>query len=202
MISKFSHIDRCHSVALCLAVLVLVASVNSSGIYRNAYRKMSEHRVASTLESIPLEQKKDLKNLDELFAKCNGIDIRELTILEVQSLFATKRLTSFALTNCYLDRIQHMNPVLRAVIQVNPDAIRQAIQADSELDGYAGRGERLMLGIPMLLKDNVGTKDFMETTAGTLALLGIKPVKDADIVTALRKAGAVILGKANLSEFA
>lgn len=147
----------------------------------------------------------NLQNLDERYSKCNGIDVRELTIMKVQELFASNRLTSLTLTNCYLQRISQMNSVLNAVIQVNPDAMRQAVEADMRRNLYAGKRlgtEQLMLGIPVIIKDNIATNDLMETTVGSLALLGIRPVDDADVVKALRKAGVVILGKANLSEFA
>lgn len=133
------------------------------------------------------------------FSLCQGIDIRELNISHLHALYHTGKLTALALTQCYLERIYRLNPVLRAVIEVNPDALRIAAKLDKAWN--AGTVIGPLHGVPILIKDGIGTADKMENTAGSLALLGIKPKRDADVVSALRKAGAIILGKANLSEF-
>jgi amidase len=99
-----------------------------------------------------------------------------------------------------LDRPGRHGPGLRAVIEVNPDALAQAAALDAERKARGPRGP--LHGIPVLVKDNIATRDRMETTAGSLALLGVKPPRDAFVVERLRAAGAVILGKANLSEWA
>ncbi len=110
------------------------------------------------------------------------------------------RVSSAGLTAQFLDRIAELNPVLHAVIETNPDALRIARRRDAER--RAGRVRGPLHGIPVLLKDNIATDDRMETTAGSLALVGSRVPADAPLVRQLRSAGAVILGKANLSEWA
>lgn len=104
----------------------------------------------------------------------------------------------------YLNQIKKLNPNLRAVIEVNPDALKQARRADEERrkSNNNGRGLPKLHGIPVLLKDNIATKDKLNTTAGSFALLGSLVAKDSGVVKRLRRAGAVILGKASLSEWA
>jgi amidase len=128
-----------------------------------------------------------------------GIDLDASTVLDLQRAFASNRLSSAQLTSFYLDRIRALNPTLHAVIETNPDALRDAATSDSRRARHGSRGP--LDGIPVLLKDNVGTGDREHTTAGSYALLGAKS-PDAYLVTRLRAAGAIILGKANLSEWA
>ena len=127
-------------------------------------------------------------------------DWLEATIPQLQSLFASGALSSEELTRGYLDRIAQMNPVLGAVIETNPDAIKIAQKLDGER--RSGRVRGPLHGIPVLVKDNIATRDSMQTTAGSLALLNSVAPADAPIVDRLRSAGAVILGKSNLSEWA
>ncbi len=122
------------------------------------------------------------------------------SIPELQSRMAAGRLTSAALTQGYLDRIAHLNGVLHAVLEVNPDAPAIARRLDRERRNGHVRGP--LHGIPVLLKDNIATADSTQTTAGSLALVGSRVPADAPIVDHLRAAGAVLLGKANLSEWA
>ncbi len=124
----------------------------------------------------------------------------EASIPELQALMAGGELTSLALTKAYLARIGAMNPTLHAVIETNPQAIGIAAQRDAERRRGKVRGP--LHGIPILLKDNIATDDRMQTTAGSLALVGSKVPADATLVSGLRAAGAVILGKTNLSEWA
>jgi len=127
----------------------------------------------------------------------------EATIDGLQAEMTAGRLTAQELTAAYLQRIEEIDqdgPTLRAVIEINPDALRIAAQLDAERKAGKVRGP--LHGIPVLLKDNITTGDHMETTAGSLALVGAKPPGDAYLVTRLREAGAVILGKTNLSEWA
>lgn len=102
----------------------------------------------------------------------------------------------------YLREIQRLNPLLHGVIEVNPDALLQADTADHERKAKAPGSLPGLHGIPILLKDNIATKDKLNTTAGSFALLGSVVARDAGVVTKLRKAGAIILGKASLSEWA
>ena len=121
------------------------------------------------------------------------------SIASLRSRMGAGTLTSNSLTQAYIDRIQRLR-VLNAVIEVNPDAPVIARQLDRERRSGHVRGP--LHGIPVLLKDNIATADAMQTTAGSLALFGSRVPHDAPIVSRLRTAGAVILGKANLSEWA
>ena len=124
----------------------------------------------------------------------------EATIPQLQALMRSRRLTSRQLTKAYLHRIDELNPLLGAVIETNPQAVGIAAQRDAERQHGRIRGP--LHGIPVLLKDNIATDDAMETTAGSFALAGSRVPADAELVRRLRNAGAVILGKANLSEWA
>ena len=127
-------------------------------------------------------------------------DWLEATIPQLQALFQSGALTSQDLTQGYLDRIFQLNPVLGAVIETNPDAL--FIAQGLDIERRTGRVRGPMHGIPVLVKDNIATRDSMQTTAGSLALVGSVVPSDSTIVAQLRNAGAVILGKANLSEWA
>jgi amidase len=124
----------------------------------------------------------------------------EATIPELQSLIASGVLSSRELTLGYLGRIGELNPLLGALIQTNPQAVAIAAQLDSERRQGHLRGP--LHGIPVLVKDNIATNDTMQTTAGSLALVNSHVPRDSVIVERLRAAGAIILGKANLSEWA
>jgi len=113
---------------------------------------------------------------------------------------ALGQLSSEELTESYLDRIKRLNPTLNAVIETNHDARKIARQLDRERQSGHVRGP--LHGIPVMVKDNIATDDHMETTAGSLALVGSRVPGDAQLIRQLRAAGAVILGKANLSEWA
>jgi amidase len=125
----------------------------------------------------------------------------EKTIPELQALMGSGALTSRDLTRGYLQRIAQLNPLLNAVIETNPNAEAIATRLDHER--WHERSLRGPLhGIPVLVKDNIATDDQMETTAGSLALVNSKVAADAVVIERLRAAGAVILGKANLGEWA
>jgi amidase len=130
-------------------------------------------------------------------------NVEEATIVDLQVAMTAGQLDSESLVQIYLRRIQELDrtgPMLRAVQEINPDALAIARMLDAE---RSGRGPRSLLhGIPVLLKDNIATADKMETTAGALALVGARPRVDATIAQRLRQAGAVILGKASMSEWA
>jgi amidase len=126
--------------------------------------------------------------------------MNEYGIKEIQSLFESGELTSELLTQQYLDRIKEIDISTNAIIELNPDALDLARKMDEERKNGTIRGP--MHGIPVILKDNIDTNDKMMTTAGSLALEGNYAKKDAFIVKQLREAGAVILAKGNLSEWA
>jgi amidase len=129
--------------------------------------------------------------------------MEELTIHELQAKMEAGELTSVALVGRCLERIDQLDragPRLNAVLEVNPDAVAIAAALDRERAASGPRGP--LHGIPILLKDNLDTADRMTTTAGSLALEGSIPAQDSFVAGRLREAGAVLLGKANLSEWA
>jgi amidase len=130
-------------------------------------------------------------------------ELEELTISELQDGMKSGRFTARSLVKKYLDRIDDIDkhgPELNSVIEINPDAISIAESLDRERKEKSARGP--LHGIPILIKDNIDTADRMMTTAGSLALVGSRPAQDAFVAKKLREAGAVILGKTNLSEWA
>ncbi len=133
----------------------------------------------------------------------DDFDLSEVTITELQSRMQRGKTSSVALTKLYLKRIEKIDkngPRLNTVLELNPDALEVASKMDAERKSGKIRG--MMHGIPILIKDNINTADKMQTTAGSLALAGNIATEDAFIVKKLREAGAVILGKTNLSEWA
>jgi amidase len=129
--------------------------------------------------------------------------IEEITIAQIQSMFAAGTLTAASLVNMYLSRISALDqsgPRLNSILQTNPDALSIAQQIDQQRQSGTNLGP--MMGIPILLKDNIDTHDRMQTAAGSLALVGTPSLQDSTVAANLRKAGAVILGKTNLSEWA
>ena len=127
----------------------------------------------------------------------------EITIAQVQQQMASGRLSARAFVVAYQQRIKTIDragPKLNSVIEMNPDALKIAGELDRERKAGHARGP--LHGVPILLKDNIATADRMQTTAGSLALVGAKSPRDAALVARLRAAGAIILGKTNLSEWA
>jgi amidase len=132
-----------------------------------------------------------------------AFELDELTIAELQSGMASGKYSAHSLASKYLDRIDAIDkhgPAISSVIELNPDALSIASDLDKERNAKGPRGP--LHGIPVLIKDNIDSADRMTTTAGSLALGGSVPLQDAFVAKKLRKAGAVILGKTNLSEWA
>jgi amidase len=132
-----------------------------------------------------------------------AFEFDETTVEKLQQRMAGGELSARRLTEAYLERIAALDrtgPELRSVIETNPDALSIADALDAERKAKGPRGP--LHGIPVLVKDNIDTADRMTTTAGSLALEGSIPPRDAGVAARLREAGAVILGKANLSEWA
>ena len=132
-----------------------------------------------------------------------AFELEDATIAELQAGMASGKYTARSITTAYLQRIEALDrkgPGLRSVLETNPDALTQATALDAERKAKGPRGP--LHGIPILVKDNVATRDRMQSTAGSLALVGVSPPRDAFLVERLRAAGAVLLGKANLSEWA
>ena len=130
-------------------------------------------------------------------------DLEELPISQLQDGMKSGRFTARSLVKKYLERIDEIDksgPAINSVIEINPDAVSIAEALDRERKEKGARGP--LHGIPILIKDNIDTADRMMTTAGSLALVGSHPAQDAFVAKKLRDAGAVILGKTNLSEWA
>jgi amidase len=135
-------------------------------------------------------------------------ELEEITIPELQDGMKSGKFTARSLVERYLARIDEVDtphkdkrgPAVNAIIELNPDAISIAGALDEERKAKGARGP--LHGVPVLIKDNIDTADRMMTTAGSLALVGSKPPKDSFLAQKLRAAGAVILGKTNLSEWA
>lgn len=133
----------------------------------------------------------------------NDFELDEITIDDLQKAFESGRYTSHSVTEKYLARIHAIDqsgPMLNSIIELNPDALQIAEALDLERKTKGRRGP--LHGVPLLIKDNIDTGDRMQTTAGSLALAGAPAPNDAFVAAQLRKAGAVILGKTNLSEWA
>ncbi|HEY7020805.1 MAG TPA: amidase family protein, partial [Ktedonobacterales bacterium] len=130
-------------------------------------------------------------------------ELEEATIAGLQAEMTAGRLSAQRLVEQYLERIAALDrsgSTLRSIIEVNPDALEIAEALDRERAASGPRGP--LHGIPILLKDNIATADKMGTTAGSLALAGVSLTQDAFVAARLRAAGAILLGKANMSEWA
>ncbi|KAL8672638.1 MAG: hypothetical protein Q9168_002914 [Polycauliona sp. 1 TL-2023] len=131
---------------------------------------------------------------------CNGVVIEEATIDELQGYMTAGNLSSVQLTACYMNRVFQVERFINPILQLNPDALQIAQTADAE---RAAGGIRSPLhGIPFIVKDNIASKDRLETASGSLALVGSVVPRDSFVVAKLRRAGAVLMGKATLSEWA
>lgn len=148
----------------------------------------------------------DLENKDDKYEENPFLDLFELEELTLDILRAnilSGKITSEELVKSYLNRIRSIDksgPTLNAIIELNPDALILAIAMDAEIKSGKNRGP--LHGIPIVIKDNIDTADKMQTTAGALAMEGNFASNDAFIVKKLREAGAIIIGKTNLSEWA
>lgn len=128
-------------------------------------------------------------------------ELVEVTITELQTRMRSGQLSARRLTEMYLERIKQIDTKTRAILEVNPDALAIADEMDKERK--RGRVRSMLHGIPVVIKDNIDTADKMKTTAGSLALLDAPvPKQDAFVVKQLRKAGVILIGKTNLSEWA
>src|ERR1700733_243559 len=134
-------------------------------------------------------------------ASVGDLPLEELTIDSIQQSFRSGRSSARALTEAYIARIRELDwKTVNAVIELNPDALALAEASDRERHDGQVRGP--LHGVPVMIKDNIDTADRMTTTAGSLALYGSIAAQDSAVAARLRAAGAVILGKTNLSEWA
>ncbi|UQC79064.1 amidase [Colletotrichum lupini] len=131
---------------------------------------------------------------------CGTFKLEEATIDEMQAALTAGTLTSQQLVGCYIQRTYQTQEYIHSILQINPDVFQLAVKMD--LERKAGKIRGPLHGIPFTVKDNIASKDNMETTAGSFALLGSIVPRDAHVVKRLREAGAILLGKAALSEWA
>ncbi len=170
-------------------------TVITTGAAATIYPALSPGRVAETAVA-PAAEVKPFENI-------KSFELEEITIGELQDGMKSGRFTARSLVEKYSARIAEIDkqgPSINAVIEMNPEAEAIAEALDRERKAKGPRGP--LHGIPVLIKDNIDTADRMMTTAGSLALVGSKPPKDSFVANKLRAAGAVILGKTNLSEWA
>ena len=159
-----------------------LAGVNAPGVFARG----KERAVAETIPNPP-----------------PAFELDEMTVIDLQNAMMAGKYTAHSIARKYLDRIDDVDkhgPAINSVIELNPDVLLIAADVDSERK--AGRVRGPLHGIPVLIKDNIDTHDRMTTTAGSLALGGSIPLQDSTVARRLRDAGAVILGKTNLSEWA
>jgi amidase len=160
--------------------------------------------VGATAAALALDtQTAAASEVDVAAAQPASFAFAESTVAQLQAQMTTGTLTSRALTQAYLTRIAAIDragPTLRSVLEVNPDALTIAAERDAERKAGKVRGP--LHGIPVLVKDNLDSADRMQTTAGSLALVGTPAPRDAFVLAKLREAGAVLIGKTNLSEWA
>jgi len=151
----------------------------------------------------PSEQQQQPKQAQSGTAATTPFELEEATAASLQDGMKSGKYTARSITELYLGRIQALDkqgPSLHSVIETNPEAVQIADALDAERKAKGPRG--LLHGIPVLIKDNIDTADKMTTTAGSLSLTGSIPLQDSFVAKKLRDAGAIILGKANLSEWA
>ncbi|MCJ1255278.1 hypothetical protein MMC24_003094 [Lignoscripta atroalba] len=190
-------------IIFCLVSPVTTSSLGSSALKERTLN--GSDLVASQILETPLQYEFPniaLGNSPNLFpmAQCNGLTLEEATIDQLQDYMSHDRLTSSQLVMCYLQRVYQTDDYINAILELNPDFMQIAAELDAERAAGYVRGP--LHGIPFLVKDNIATKDKMETTAGSWALLGSIVPRDANVVYRLREAGALLFGKATLSEWA
>jgi amidase len=166
-------------------------------------RRFLQAGLSGAATAATLAAKDDARAPQDISANVKPFELDELTIAELQDGMKSGKFSARSLTEKYLARIEAIDkqgPAINSVIEVNPDALAAADALDRERKEKGVRGP--LHGIPLLIKDNIDTADRMATTAGSLALVGSRPAHDAFVVQRLREAGAVLLGKTNLSEWA
>jgi len=159
--------------------------------------------VAATPAASALAHDQKHPEIGGMASSVQPFELGEVTISKLQAGMKSGQYTARSITQRYLERIEEIDrrgPGINSVIEINPDALRIAEDLDQERKTKVQRGP--LHGIPILIKDNIGTADQMQTTAGSLALVGARPPQDSFVAQKLRAAGAILLGKTNLSEWA
>src|SRR5205807_1317648 len=170
---------------------------------RNFVRAGVAGAVALATTKVSVADRKAVEGSRTSVSAPAAFELDEATIAELQSGMSSGKYTAHSLARKYLDRIDDIDkrgPAINSVIELNPEALSIASELDKERK--AGRMRGPLHGIPVLIKDNIDTHDRMTTTAGSLALAGSIPLQDSTVAKKLRDAGAIILGKTNLSEWA
>ena len=183
------------------------STIFASGISRRGLLRTAAMGAGAAAMLPALSAGRAVATADTGPSSAKAFEFDETTIGDLQRRMSAGDISAQSLTQAYLARIQEIDsrsnksgPGLNAVIEVNPDALAIAADLDKERKAKGPRGP--MHGVPVLIKDNIDTADRMQTTAGSLALVGSKPAQDSGVARKLREAGAVILGKTNLSEWA
>src|SRR6185437_15630908 len=179
-------------------------SKNSSNEHREFSRRnfLGSAALLGAAAVAPIELAR-ASELGALQSEVRPFELDEITVAELQEGMKSGKFTAHFVAQKYLERIDEIDkrgPAINSVIETNPDALSIADSLDEERKSKGPRGP--LHGIPVLIKDNIGTADRMMTTAGSLALSDFTPTKDSEVARRLRAAGAVILGKTNLSEWA
>jgi amidase len=174
-----------------------------SGNSRRSFLKKSliGSIAAASFPTLTFAEKTNKEIVNKISIQPTELD--EITIGKLTEGMKSGKFTARSITEHYIKRIKEIDkdgPAINSVIEINPDALAIADELDREFKEKGARGP--LHGIPILIKDNIDTADKMETTSGSLALLGSKPVKDSFVAKQLHAAGAIILGKTNLSEWA
>ncbi|KAK3684077.1 amidase [Podospora appendiculata] len=177
--------------------LLLLASLLPAAVTAQATATATTNLSAVSL--FPLEQNVETVNLFPM-APCGSFKLEEATIDQMQAAMKAGTLTSVQLVQCYMQRNYQTDEYINSLLQMNPDAL--AIAAAMDAERKAGKVRGPLHGIPFTVKDNIASKDNLETTAGSWALIGSIVPRDAFVVSKLRAAGAVLFGKATLSEWA
>src|SRR5438309_9833574 len=170
---------------------------------RNFVRAGVAGAVALATTKVSVADRKAVEGSRTAVSAPAAFELDEATIAELQRGMSSGKYTAHSLSRRYLDRIDDIDkrgPAINSVIELNPEALSIASELDKERK--AGRVRGPLHGIPVVIKDNIDTHDRMTTTAGSLALAGSIPLQDSTVAKKLRDAGAVILGKTNLSEWA
>ena len=168
---------------------------------RRAFLQTGALACAAAVANAPISKAAERSEAGAATMTPKPFELDEATVTELQDGMKSGKFTSHSITEKYLARIGEIDKqTINSVIEINPDALAIAEALDRERKEKGPRGP--LHGIPVLIKDNIDTADRLMTTAGSLALLGSTPPQDATVAKKLREAGAVILGKTNLSEWA
>ncbi|KAK3321338.1 amidase [Cercophora scortea] len=178
--------------------LLLLASLVPAAVSADANANATA-AILSAPSLFPLQQNAGTVNLFPM-APCGSFKLEEATIDQMQAAMKAGTLTSVQLVQCYMQRNYQTDEYINSLLQMNPDAL--AIAAAMDAERKAGKVRGPLHGIPFTVKDNIASKDSLETTAGSWALIGSIVPRDAFVVSKLRAAGAVLFGKATLSEWA